>query len=232
MSDKTILIVDDEIHILQMLKMNMKARGYKSLTAENGEEALNIARNELPDLILLDVMLPGMDGIEVCRILKDDERTKRIPILMVSAKSEGKDKVSGFRGGANDYISKPFNLEELYLRIEAALKQVELLSTPSRPQPLVQGNLVLDLEKYLVTVADVKLDMTPTEFRILSMLLKNNGKTLSREELIEEIFDLSPSEIGRTLDVHLRNIRKKLNDNGVDGCVIKTIRGQGFRIEE
>lgn len=230
MKDKTILIVDDEKHILQMLEMNMKARGYKSLTAEEGNSALQLASQEKPDLILLDVMLPGMDGLEICRRLKSNNETERIPVLMVSAKSEGKDKITGLRGGADDYITKPFNLEELYLRIEAALRQVEVLTSPPAPSILRLGELALDKDKILVTWSDEKIDLTLTEFKILQMLMREKGRTVSRDDMAGSIFGISPSEMGRSLDVHLRNLRKKLNEAGAI-CEIQTIRGQGFQIE-
>lgn len=230
MRDKTILIVDDEEHILQMLEMNMRARGYRSLTARSAEEALELALTSTPDLILLDVMLPRMDGVELCRLLKEREETKRIPVLMVSAKSEGRDKIAGLRGGADDYITKPFNLEELYLRIEASLRQVDLLSSPQRTSELKLGDLLLDREKYTVQWKGDKVDLTMTEFKILQRLLREQGEIVDKDRLVRDVFDLSPSEMGRTLDVHLRNLRKKLNAAGVDCCGITTIRGQGYRI--
>jgi len=231
MTDKTILIVDDERHILTMLEMNMKARGYKSLTAERGDHALDLALTGEPDLILLDVMLPGMDGVEVCRRLKGDERTKRIPVLMVSAKSEGKDKISGLESGADDYITKPFNLEELFLRIRAALRQVELLTASASSPLLSLGNLTLDRERFLVRAGKDKIDLTQTEFRILLTLLQNRGETVSRDCLAKDVFGLVLEEMGRTLDVHLRNLRKKLGEGGASGCEIITIRGEGFRVD-
>ena len=138
-----ILIVDDEPHILQMIQINMKTKGYESITAETGEEALKLAVSESPDLILLDIMLPGIDGVEVCRRIKSDPATKRIPVLMISAKSEGQDRIKGFLGGADDYITKPFSLEELFLRIRASLRQVELLTQSASHRIYRKGNLEL-----------------------------------------------------------------------------------------
>jgi DNA-binding response OmpR family regulator len=225
---KTILIVDDEEHILQMLLMNMKTQGYRGLTALTGEEALDLAERELPDLILLDVMLPDLDGVEICRRLKADPKTGRIPVLMVSAKSESRDKINGFQGGADDYITKPFSLEELFLRIRAALRQVDLLT--AAPAEFHQGNLTLNTERYQVQADGRKIDLTLTEFRILHLLLKNKGHLVTRDLLIEEIFEMDPAESSRSLDVHLRNIRRKLECSRVAGCEIETIRGQGYQI--
>jgi len=225
---RTILIVDDEEHILQMLLMNMRTQGYRGLTAMTGAEALTLAERELPDLILLDVMLPDLDGVEICRRLKANARTGRIPVLMVSAKSESRDKINGFQGGADDYITKPFSLEELFLRIAAALRQVDLLT--ASPAEYRQGNLTLNTEKYQVLTEGHKIDLTLTEFRILHLLLKNQGRLVTRELLAEEIFEMDPAESSRSLDVHLRNIRRKLEGNRVMGCDIETIRGQGYQI--
>ena len=228
---KKILIVDDEPHILQMLKMNMRTQGYECLTAETGEEGIEAAREKSPDLILLDVMLPGIDGIKACQTLKEDPQTKRIPILMVSAKSQGQDKINGLLGGADDYITKPFSLEELFLRIKAALRQVELLTTASAtPGLYTHGDIELSTDKYQVRANDQKIDLTLTEFRILHHLLRQAGALVPRDEMIKAIFESDPIEMSRTLDVHIRNIRKKLKLAGVTKCEIQTVRGKGFII--
>ncbi|MBI9103296.1 MAG: response regulator transcription factor [Spirochaetales bacterium] len=225
-----ILIVDDEQHILQMLQMNMRTQGYDSITAETGEDALELARTESPDLILLDVMLPGIDGVETCRILKADPETKRIPILMISARSEGQDKITGLLSGADDYITKPFSLEELFLRIKASLRQVELLTASTSPTTYRKGSLELSTEKYQVTSGSERIDLTLTEFRILHYLLKKSGALIPRDTMIQAIFEQEPAEVGRSFDVHLRNIRKKLAEHQVEGCDIETVRGKGFTI--
>lgn len=224
-----ILIVDDEDHILQMLRMNMKKQGFLSVCAESGEEALELCESEKPDLILLDVMLPGIDGVETCRRLKDNPESRSIPVIMLSAKSQGQDKIEGLQGGADDYVTKPFSLEELFLRIRAALRQVALLR--GEKANLFQcGSLRLDAEKYQVSAGDGRIDFTMTEFRILHLLMKSPDRTVPREMLCRDIFEKEPDEIGRTMDVHLRNIRKKLSDNKVDNCEIQTLRGEGFRM--
>ncbi|MBF9016828.1 MULTISPECIES: response regulator transcription factor [unclassified Oceanispirochaeta] len=224
-----ILIVDDEDHILQMLRMNMKKQGFDSFCVESGEEALSICESEKPDLILLDVMLPGIDGVETCRRLKNHPDSRSIPVIMLSARSQGQDKINGLMGGADDYITKPFSLEELFLRIRAALRQVALL----REEKAVEfrcGSLVLNAERYQVISDDSKIDFTLTEFRILHLMMKSTDRTVSREILCRDIFEKDPGEIGRTMDVHFRNIRKKLTDNMVKDCEILTLRGEGFRM--
>ncbi len=224
-----ILIVDDEDHILQMLRMNMKRQGFLAVCAESGEEALALCHSEKPDLILLDVMLPGIDGVETCRRLKENPESRSIPVIMLSAKSQGQDKIEGLQGGADDYVTKPFSLEELFLRIRAALRQVDLLRG-ERTSCFRCGSLNLDAERYQVSSGDLKIDFTMTEFRILHLLIKTPDRTVSRETLCRQIFEKEPDEIGRTLDVHLRNIRKKLDENKVENCEIQTLRGEGFRM--
>lgn len=228
---KRILIIDDEEHILTMLRINMKTQGYDCMTALTGEEGLRLSREYQPDLILLDVMLPGIDGVEVCRRLKKDDFLKRIPVLMLSAKSQGKDKITGLEGGADDYITKPFSLKELFLRIKAALRQVDILTAESQ-QVLSAGSLILNNELYEATSGLNKIEVTLTEFRILLLLMKNKGTAVSRETLITEILERESSEGGRTLDVHIRNLRKKLQAAGVSGAAIETIRGTGYVIRE
>ena len=229
LQQKTILIIDDEVHILRMLEMHMRTHGYRSISALTGEEGVGLAVEKSPDLILLDVMLPGIDGVEACRRLKGNALTKRIPVIMLSAKSQGRDKINGLLGGADDYITKPFSLEELFLRIQAALRQVELLTT-SVKKVYSAGSLTLDTEKYQVASNDGRIDLTLTEFRILQMLLKNRNQVVQRELLNKEIFDKESSDGGRSIDVHVRNIRKKLDAASVSGCRIETVRGTGYRI--
>ena len=226
---RKILIVDDEKHIVQMLDINVRAHGYVSLCVYDGEAALRAAREEHPDVILLDIMMPGMDGIEVCRRLKADPETRSVPVIMVSAKTEQSDRIAGLRGGADDYVTKPFNLEELFLRIRAALRQVDLLKE-EKGTLLGQGSVLLDTQRYQVTTDGNRIDLTLTEFRILYLLLRSRGEEVSRKELVQELFDKEPWEVGRTTDVHIRNLRKKLEDAGARGCTIETIRGIGYRI--
>lgn len=226
---KRILIVDDEAHIVKLLEMNMRTRGYESIAAFTGEEGLELARRRAPDLVVLDVMLPGKDGITVCRELKADPATRRIPVLMLSARSEGQDKIDGLEGGADDYITKPFDLRELFLRIAAALRQVELL-TEGAGARLTAGNLSLDGERYQANAGGKPLDLTPTEFRILQLLLRNAGREVRREIINEEILGKAPDEAGRTIDVHVRNLRRKLADVGATGCSIETVHGTGYKL--
>ncbi len=228
---KKILIIDDEEHILEMLRINMRTHGYSCKTATSGEEGLALLSGYQPDLILLDVMLPGIDGVEVCKQLKDNDEYKRIPVLMLSAKSEGNDRIAGLEGGADDYITKPFSIKELFLRINAALRQVELL-TSVKQSIYTAGSLTLDVDKYMITSCGERIDLTLTEFRILHLLLSKKGTAVPRELLLTEIFGKSEDVFGRSLDVHIRNIRKKLDNSMTEGVSLQTVRGTGYMLCE
>ena len=224
-----ILIVDDEPHIVQMLDINVRNHGYASICATDGEQALEYVHTYHPDVVLLDVMMPKMDGIEVCRRLKTDPSTRSIPVIMVSAKSEEHDRIEGLKGGADDYVTKPFNLQELFLRIAAALRQVELLTTVHSGIYRC-GSLALDAEKFHVSSGTVELDFTLTEFRILHLLLQAFPQVVTRKQLAADIYGRDVDEVGRSIDVHIRNIRKKLELSHVADCEIDTVRGLGFKM--
>jgi len=226
-----IIIVDDEEHIVKMLDINVRAQGYESICAYSGKQALDAAVSQKPDIILLDVMMPGMDGIEVCQKLKSQPDTRTIPIIMVSAKSEEHDKIAGLQGGADDYVIKPFNLQELFLRIQAALRQVEILSGLNGGVYQI-GSVQLDTHKYQVESDGKRIDLTLTEFRMLHMFFQQPGNIVTRDTLISEIFDREPSQMGRSLDVHIGNLRKKLDAANASGCSIETVRGIGYTINE
>lgn len=224
-----ILIVDDEPHIVQMLDINVRSHGYESICATDGEQALEYVHTYHPDVVLLDVMMPKMDGLEVCRRLKSDPSTRRIPVLMVSAKSEEHDRIEGLKGGADDYITKPFNLQELFLRISAALRQVKLL-TSEHSGHYRCGSLTLDTERFHVSNGADGLDFTLTEFRILHVLMQASPQVVTRQQLATDIYGKDVDGVGRSIDVHIRNIRKKMEQGCVTDCEIDTVRGQGFKM--
>jgi len=226
---KRILVVDDERHIVEFLVMNLRQNQYNSLTAGDGYEALDIARREDPDLILLDSMLPGMSGIETCRILKRDEKTSRIPIIFLTAKSEESDKVIGLGLGADDYITKPFGLRELFARIEAVLRRSGRESAPPSEGALRIQDLAIDLERFAVEKEGRKLLLSPTEFSLLAALARGGGKVVSRKDLAGSLALGSGPAEGRSLDVHLRNLRKKLGDSPRAEGYIGTLRGFGLK---
>ena len=235
MAKKRILIVDDEKNIVELIRINLEANGFETISAYTGLEALEKA-NSIPDLILLDIMLPDIDGFEICRMIRLNEKTKDIPIIMLTAKSEESDKVIGLGLGADDFVTKPFGIRELEARIKTVLRRFEkttvLEKNLDEHSNIIQfKDLTLDTTKYQAMKKEKELELTLTEFRILKILLENQDKVMSRESLLEEIpGDKSNTEV-RTVDVHLRNIRKKLEEDGEPYEYIETIRGIGYRMK-
>lgn len=223
-----ILIVDDEEHIVELLKYNMEACGYETITASNGAEALEKVEKEKPDLILLDLMLPVINGIEVAKEIKSKSNLSDISIIMLTAKSEESDKIAGLDLGADDYITKPFSVKELIARVKAVLrrtaqdkKEVEDLSD--------FGRLKIDNVRHEVIIDDKIINMTLKEFELLSILVKNKDKILKREKLLEKIWGYEAALETRTVDVHIRYLRKKIEIDDKNPKYIETIRGIGYR---
>lgn len=236
MIKKKILVVDDEKNIVELIMMNLRRSGFETIPAYTGLEAIEKAYSLLPNLILLDLMLPDIDGFEVCRKIRLNERTKDIPIIMLTAKSEESDKVIGLGLGADDYVTKPFGVRELEARIKTVLRRFDkidlLKQNINKDSNIIKfKDLTIDTTKYQVMKKEKEIDLTLTEFKILKILLENQDKVMSRESLLEEIQgDKSNTEI-RTVDVHIRNIRKKLEENGEPYEYIETIRGIGYRMK-
>ncbi|WP_130807224.1 response regulator [Senegalia massiliensis] len=227
MSYKKILVVDDEEHIVELLKYNLENNSYNVITAFDGEQAYNKAIEESPDLILLDIMLPVLDGVEVCKKLKKNKTSENIPIIMLTAKSEETDKVLGLEIGADDYMTKPFNIRELIARIKAVLRRTNN-STESSKNILKIDNIIIDIESYEVKVDNEIIDLTFKEFELLKLLSENRGKVLSRNFLLDKIWGYDFYGETRTVDVHIRHLRKKLK---LKDDVIETIRGVGYKIK-
>ncbi|MGO1653104.1 response regulator [Senegalia sp. (in: firmicutes)] len=224
---KKILVVDDEENIVELIKYNLKNNGYDIITAFDGEEAYIKAIKENPDLILLDIMLPMLDGIEVCKKLKKNKQTENIPIIMLTAKTEETDKVLGLEIGADDYITKPFNIRELIARVKAVLRRVN--SKDNTEKSIIKvGNITIDTESYQVEVDEKIIDLTLKEFELLKLLSQNRGKVLSRNYLLDEIWGYDFYGETRTVDVHIRHLRKKMN---LSNDTIETIRGVGYKIK-
>ncbi len=221
-----ILIVDDEKDIVKMLDYNLKKEGYRILVAYDGEDALNLARREHPDIILLDLMLPGIDGLEVCKALKKEEKTSSLPIIMLTAKAQEADKVVGLELGADDYVTKPFSIKELLARIKAVLRRAK--EKENLPELLHVGNLTIDFSKISVTLNNKPLELTAKEFELLTTLIKAKGRVLSRDYLLDNVwgFDQAMSIQTRTVDVHIRTLRKKLK---AEAKRIITIKNYGYR---
>jgi two-component system alkaline phosphatase synthesis response regulator PhoP len=228
MTRKHILVVDDEKDLLELLRYNLEREGYLVRTVTHGEEALRAARQEIPDLIVLDVMLPGMDGIEVCRALREDERTRAVPIVMLTAKSAESDAVLGLGVGADDYVKKPFGVKELIARIKALLRREQRTGDADEGVLRVR-DLVIDSVRHEVTARGQPVSLTLTEFKLLRVLALKPGRVFTRSELLDRVVGDEVIVLDRNIDVHIRALRKKL---GRTADEIVTIRGIGYKYRE
>lgn len=221
-----ILLVDDEQDILDLLDYNVKRAGFPTLLATTGAEALNLAKRELPTAIVLDVMLPDLDGLEVLRRLRQDPQTREIPVMLLTAKGEEIDRVQGFEIGADDYVVKPFSIREVILRLRALLRRG---GTEEPPKLLKVGVLSLDREAHRAYLNQEELQLTALEFKLLTTLLERRGRVQTRERLLEDVWGMSPDVTTRTVDTHIKRLREKL---GEAGNYIETVRGVGYRFAE
>ncbi len=232
---KKILVVDDDQTILDVLKYNLKKNGYRVVVAMNGEEAINLAKSEKPDLVVLDIMLPVLDGFEVCRILRKESE---VPILMLTAKSDEVDKVLALGLGADDYIVKPFSIKELLTRIRVRLRRQQWFGPqiPSdkafQPSKMRAGNLEIDLAKYQVLNDGLPVKLRRKEFQLLSFLLRNKGVVFNRDQLLERIWGEDYDGYARTVDVHIRSLRKKIEPDPARPKHVITIHGFGYKFDQ
>ena len=227
MADEKVLIVDDEEHIVELLQFNLVNAGYKVITANNGLDALKKVKENKPDLLLLDLMLPGMDGLDVCKEIKRDKETSKTSIIMLTAKSEELDKILGLELGADDYITKPFSIRELLARVKAVLRRS---SSDEISEEIYEiGRLKVDFERHEVLINNEKVELTLKEFELLEILIKNKGKILRRETLLDKVWGYEYIGETRTVDVHIRYLRKKIEDDDKNPKFIETIRGVGYR---
>ena len=226
--NKTVLIVEDERPIVEILKFNLKREGYETLEALDGETGLELARTGDPDLILLDVMLPKMNGFDICRTLRDEGRA--VPIIMLTAREEENDKVFGLEAGADDYITKPFSMRELLARVKANIRRrnMEAASRVASENLLQQGQLTVDLIAMTVTKSGTTVEVTQKEFDLLACLLATPGKIYSREELMEKVWNYDYFGDMRTVDVTVRRLREKIEDDPGNPRYIRTKRGAGY----
>jgi two-component system phosphate regulon response regulator PhoB len=227
MSIPTILVVEDEQDILDLVDFNLRQAGFKVIKTTSGVDGLREAKNQRPDMVVLDLMLPGMDGKEVCRRIRQDESIRGIPILMLTALASETDRIIGFEIGADDYMAKPFSPRELVLRVQAILRRSQETEEPSGMIRL--GALIIDSERPSVEVDGVELNLTATEFKLLHHLASRAGKVQTREVLLEEVWGYAYQGYARTVDTHIRRLRKKL---GSVSDHIETIRGIGYRFRE
>ncbi|OQY53117.1 MAG: DNA-binding response regulator [Desulfobacteraceae bacterium 4572_89] len=229
MPKETILIVDDEEDIIELIKYNLKNEGYSILTAPTGEQAIKTARYSHPDLMVLDLMLPGMDGLEVTKYLKNNEHTHDIPIVMLTAKGEESDIITGLELGANDYISKPFSPKILVARIRAILRRRNQTAPDSLDRIKQEGDMIIDQGKHLVTIKGNPVDLTLSEFELLSFLAHKKGWVFTRGQIVDAIRGENYAVTERSIDVVIVGLRKKLKTYA---SAIETVRGVGYRFKE
>jgi DNA-binding response OmpR family regulator len=221
---RTILVVDDKASVRKLVQEYLVEQGYRVVTADNGQNALHVARNEKPDLILLDIMMPEMDGFEFVRIFRKEKDT---PIILLTAKLEETDKVLGLELGADDYVTKPFGMRELLARIRAVLRRAE--SDSLSPDILKVSDITLERDTHLVCVGGKPVHLTPSEFDLLAILMSAPGKVFSRGDLLIKLQGTTFEGLERTINVHIRNLRTKIEPNPSEPCYIETVFGVGYR---
>lgn len=227
-----ILVVDDDKSILKVLRGYLEQAGYQVLVAYDGEAALHTLRRERPDLMVLDVMMPGRDGWDVTRTVRADASLAATPIIMLTARIEDTDKIVGLELGADDYITKPFNAREVVARVNALLRRTKLDQMPgATPRILINGALRLDLDQHTLVVDGQAIELTRTEFNLLQALMENPGYTLTRDDLLEKAVGYAYEGMGRALDTHIRNLRRKLEPDPDEPTYIQTVYGVGYRLE-
>lgn len=231
MGQPRILIIEDEKGLVQSLSWYFNREGYETTAVADGAEGLRKAQSLLPDLILLDLMLPGMGGLDICRDLRSGEKTRQIPIIMITARAEETDQVEGFAQGADDYVTKPFSNKVLLQRVKALLRRSDV--APEAGNVTEHLGVKVDRIRHQVTVADRPLDLTPTEFRLLECMIRQPGRAFSRHQLMDASIGEGSIVLERTIDVHIKTLRKKLGEmKGASPDLIETVRGVGYRFRE
>jgi two-component system phosphate regulon response regulator PhoB len=225
-----LLVIEDEADIRQILGYNLRLEGHEVLLAERGASGLDLAREQRPDLVLLDLMLPDVSGLEICRTLKSDASLRTIPVIMLTARSEEIDRVVGFELGADDYVVKPFSVRELVLRIAAVLRRAQAGVAPAENLGEIRfGRLRVDLGAHRTWVDGQEVALTPLEMRLLCTLYERRGRVQSRGTLLDDVWDASPENNTRTVDTHVKRLREKL---GPAGVYVETVRGVGYRFAD
>jgi two-component system, OmpR family, alkaline phosphatase synthesis response regulator PhoP len=226
MAKEKILVVDDERNIVELLKYNLEKEGYEVLSAYDGFEAVNLAKQDRPDLIILDIMLPGQGGLEVCRILRKETK---IPIIMATAKGEEIDKILGLELGADDYVTKPFSPRELVARVKAVLRRTS--SKIEEKDELAFEDLTINLVKHEIRLKGDEVDLKPKEFDLLKLLATNPGKVFTRDFLLEQLWGYDYLGDTRTVDVHMRRLRQKIEEDAANPRFLKTVHGIGYKFQ-
>ncbi len=223
---ESIIVVDDEEDVSDLIAFHLRKAKYEVSTVSDGAEALTRVREELPSLVVLDLMLPGISGLEICRILKSNAKTARIPIIMLTAKAAEVDRIVGFELGADDYVVKPFSPREFVLRVNAVIRRN---ASPDVPDRLTVGEIVVDRTKHTVSLLGKQVECTATEYRLLAILIERRGRVQSRDRLLSDVWGYEAAIDTRTVDTHMRRLREKL---GTHGAYLETVRGFGYRIGE
>lgn len=227
-----ILVVDDDKSIVKVLTAYLERSGYQVFPAYDGDMALHALRRERPDLVILDLMMPNRDGYEVTTIVRADKTLATTPIIMLTARVEDTDKIVGLELGADDYVTKPFNAHEVVARVKSLLRRVRLDQSPSAiPHVLTCGGLRLDLDQHTLTVDELPVELTRTEFNLLEAFLSNPGYTLTRDDLLEKAVGYAYEGLGRALDTHIRNLRRKIEPDPDSPTYIQTVYGVGYRLK-
>ena len=226
MPSKRVLVVDDDVKTVELVKLYLNRDGYRVLTAYDGLEALRLAQEAHPDLIVLDLMLPGMDGLEICRTIREDSD---VPIIMLTARTTDEDKIAGLGLGADDYVTKPFSPRELAARVRAVLRR---LPGERGPDEIKHGQITVNFRQHEAFLDGKPLNLTPVEFKLLGVLVKEPGRVLSREQLIEEALGYDFEGFNRTIDVHILNLRRKLEPDPAHPKYVKTVYGTGYKFLE
>lgn len=229
MANETVLIIEDEEDIVELIKYNLKKLGYQVLQANTGEQGLNVLQTKIPDLILLDLMLPGVSGLEVCKILRANPKTQSVPIIMVSAKGSEADVVTGFELGADDYVAKPFSPKILAARVEAVLRRRRDTSKVRSSEELEVHGIYIHPGKCEVRISGERIDLSRTEFQVLNLLARKRGWVFTRSKIVEEVQGPNYPVTDRAVDVQIVGLRKKLGEHG---NLIETVRGVGYRFKE
>jgi two-component system alkaline phosphatase synthesis response regulator PhoP len=227
-----ILVVDDDRDIVRLVRSYLEKAGYQVLTAYDGESALQILRSEKPELLILDLMLPDRDGWDVARLVRADSSIAATPIIMLTARVEDNDKIVGLEIGADDYITKPFNPREVVARVRALLRRTQLQQESQVPQRLQIGQLVLDIGKRELSLNEELISLTPSEFEIIKVLMQNPGFVITRDELAEKALGYGSASAGRTLDSHIKNLRRKIDRDSSQESFIQTVHGIGYRMRD
>jgi two-component system phosphate regulon response regulator PhoB len=226
---KNVLIIEDEKDLAELLAFNLEKEGYGATCVHDGKQGLERACTDIPDLVLLDLMLPGLLGTDVCKELRKNPQTAHVPIIMITAKGDEIDRVVGFEVGADDYIVKPFSMREVALRVKAVMRRFENEAQPVVQELLTIGDIIIDTQRHTVMSSGSEIDLTSTEFKLLLFLAEKRGRVQSRERLLQNVWSYNNAGDTRTVDTHVTRLRGKL---GTPGDIIKTVRGFGYKIEE